>query len=140
MAIYSKMTRCNSFRGQKEIFSFPRYYVQIGPWRLAKDTLCLTTLRRVTGNHMIADLNTRHSLPHRLHNTSRFMSQNTRKEAFGIMSIQGINIRVTESIRGDTDTHFEGFGRSDCDGFNGEGLFRGTSDHCFASDGFANGR
>ena len=65
---------------------------QIGFGRSAKDARGVIALGCVTGNDFISWLDSGDAFTNRFHNAASFVAQNTRKEAFGVQSVEGVNV------------------------------------------------
>ena len=66
-----------------------------------QDCLLFIALRRVTGDDDVSSPDTRHSVPHTLHHGCGLVAQDTGKETLGVVTVQGVDVRVTESIADD---------------------------------------
>ena len=66
-----------------------------------QDCLLFIALRRVTGDDDVSSPDTRHSVPHTLHHGRGLVAQDTGKETLGVVTVQGVDVRVTESIADD---------------------------------------
>ncbi len=71
----------------------------------------LLALGSVAGDDDVASLNRRHSLAHGFDDSSGFVAKNARKKSLGIVTIQGVDIRVAESVGNDLDPDLSSFGR-----------------------------
>mmetsp|Transcript_8054 Transcript_8054/g.15362 ORF Transcript_8054/g.15362 Transcript_8054/m.15362 type:complete len:318 (+) Transcript_8054:768-1721(+) len=110
---------------------------KIGLWAHAENARRLGTHGCVARNNVVAWFDRRHTRPDRFHDTTGFVSQNTGKQTFRVVSIEGVNIRVTKCIGNDLSTNFPRFGSIDGNLFAGQRLFRGACYHGLALDGLS---
>jgi hypothetical protein len=110
---------------------------QVGLWGLAKDARCLATLWSIRWNDMISRCDRGDSFADGLYDTACFVAENAREQSFGIESVKGINIRMTDGIRHDLDTDFAGLWGVHGDRFFHQWLLGCTGNHCLACDRFS---
>jgi hypothetical protein len=108
---------------------------EVGLGRHAKDAGRLVALRRVGGDDMVTNGDREDAFTNAFHDATSFVSQNGREEAFRIVSVEGVNVSVTQGVGNDLDTHFPGLGRVDGDGLFHHGRLGSAGDESFARNG-----
>mmetsp|Transcript_24842 Transcript_24842/g.68805 ORF Transcript_24842/g.68805 Transcript_24842/m.68805 type:complete len:349 (-) Transcript_24842:252-1298(-) len=91
---------------------------QVGLGRSTKYARSLVALRCVARNDLVTGFHSSDTFPNRFHNTSSLMAQDTRKQSFGVQTIQRVNIRVAKSIRHDLDSNLASLGGINSDFFH----------------------
>jgi PhzF family phenazine biosynthesis protein len=109
----------------------PYSLTQIGFARSAE--FAYTTLCRIERDHVVADLQRRHTLTKCLDNATAFMSQDHRKDAFRVLTGEREGIGMTNARGNNAHQHFTFAGRLDINLDNLEGLVWGKS---YGSAGF----
>ena len=85
---------------------------EVGLPTLAEDAVMFLALRSVARDHNISHLNRGDALSNGLHDSSGLTAQDGGKESLWIMSVQGVDVSVAQSIGNNLDTNLAGFGRS----------------------------
>mmetsp|Transcript_35090 Transcript_35090/g.84997 ORF Transcript_35090/g.84997 Transcript_35090/m.84997 type:complete len:389 (+) Transcript_35090:125-1291(+) len=112
-------------------------WTQVGFGAHAENARGLGTLRSVAGNDVISWLHRHDTRTNRFHDTSRFVSQNTGKQAFWIEPIQSVDIRMAKSIGNDLDANLAFLGRIHCNFFFRQRLLGASGHHGLTLDRFA---
>ena len=67
----------------------------------------------VTGNHVVAGFDREDAGPNAFHNSTGFVAKNAGEEAFGIKTVERVDVGVTKRIGYNLDTNFASLGRVD---------------------------
>lgn len=104
---------------------------------LAVNALLFVTLRGVTWDDDITDFDSGDSFSDAFDDTGSLMAEDAWEFAFGIASVESVDISVAEGIGDDFDSDFALLGRVNEDLFDDEGLFGLVGDSGLTEDGFA---
>ncbi len=134
-SLFSSKSRCSIWHHANTL-SWSNFRTQICWLMLTINTFLLITLRCVTWNDNISNLNSSYSFTNTFNNSCCLMSQNTRKFSFRIMSIKSINISMTKCIWNDFNSNLSFFRRININFLNNEWFFSLISNSSFTKNWF----
>ena len=99
-------------------------WAKVCVWMLTVNARFFLALGSIARNDSVTNLNSGHSGAHAFHDSCCLVAQDNWEDAFGVASVQTVNISMAESIGNDSDSYLTGLGWIHLNLFNSKRLVR----------------